>query len=108
MRAIAVALLLLSGQAFAYELIAYGKNTWMIMTKSVSPSKARIVAVKEATAYCQKLGKVMQPKSESGDQGGPPLRSKDFSLIFSCYAQDDPRLHEPNMRKEPDVVIETR
>lgn len=108
MRAAVCLLFMFAGAAVAAEVIPYGKDTWLVQTRSMSSAKAQRSAITAATKYCADMGKEFQPKSSDGERGGPPLRSKDFSLVFSCYAKDDPRLREPDMRPAPDVVIENR
>lgn len=109
MRVAVAALLIMSLPAFAgADIQPYGKDTFMIQTKSISPAKARRAALVQANAHCEELGKVMMPQSEDSEHGGPPLRSKDFTMVFSCYAADDPRFEAPAMRRVPDVVIESR
>jgi hypothetical protein len=101
----------ISGCASTSEVVPYGKDSYIISTEDsagcLSPAKLQVNAAKEANEYCAKQGKVMRVRNTSshGTQGWTGTSS---SLIFSCISESDPEYTRPDLRREPDTVIEDR
>jgi hypothetical protein len=67
----------------------------------------RIQGAKTANQYCDALGKhmIIRRTDTNGIAGLGPVTA---SLVFSCVASDDPEYQRPNLRSDPNVVIEDR
>lgn len=92
-------------------VLPLGPDTYTISTSNeISPAYAKKAAITEASEFCQKQGKHMVPlnvrQGAHVDAFGDNIATYDYN--FRCVAEDDPELARPNMRKEADVVIETR
>ena len=92
-------------------VLPIGPDTYTIATSNeISPAYAKKAAVTDASDYCQKQGKYMVPlntrQGSHVDSFGDNIATYDFN--FRCVSKDDSELARPNMRREPDVVIETR
>ena len=68
--------------------------------------RERIEAAKAANQYCDSLGKHMTIRRTDGN--GIPGLGPVTSNLFSCVASDDPEYQGPNLRPDPNVVIEGR
>jgi hypothetical protein len=69
--------------------------------------KERVEGAKAANQYCDTLGKHMIIRRTDGN-GVPGLGPVTSNMVFSCVASDDPEYQRPNLRHDPNVVIEDR
>lgn len=58
-----------------------------------------------ASEYCVAKGRNLQIRNFSGNNAQPMFPGS-ATLMFSCLSSDDPEYGRPNLRKEPDTVIE--
>jgi hypothetical protein len=67
----------------------------------------RIEGAKTANQYCDSRGQhmIIRRTDANGIAGLGPVTS---SLVFSCVASNDPEYQRPNLRRDPNVVIEDR
>jgi len=102
---------LLVGCASSSSVAPYGRDSYIISVDDIwgghSLGKLQVKAAQEANAYCSKQGKVMRVRNTSG-QGTQGWTSTSSSLVFSCIDESDPENTRPDLRKEPDAVIEDR
>lgn len=108
---IAAYALLLAGCASTGP-VQIGKDTYMISKQNAAgmfgtSGGVKADIIREGAAYCAQTGKVFQLVSSSGKEAG--YASNPVAEInFMCLAEGDPAIARPNMRKEPDTVIEMR
>lgn len=93
------------------EIIPYGKDSYIINVDDVSgmasPGKLQIKAAKAASDFCAQQGKVMRVRN-TNEKGSWGWTSTSSSLIFSCIEENDAENTRPNLRKEPEVIIENQ
>jgi hypothetical protein len=65
----------------------------------------RIESAKAANQYCDALNKhmIIRRTDTNGIAGLGPVTS---SMVFSCVSSDDPEYQRPNLRRDPNVIIE--
>ncbi len=101
--------LLLSSCVSTSEITPYGKDTYIIsvddLSGMASPAKLQIKAAKAASEFCAKQGKVMRIRN-TNEKGNWGWTSTSSSMVFSCVDENDAENTRPNLRKEPDVIIE--
>lgn len=89
----------------------YGKDTFLLNMDDVwggnTSGGLQVKAAKEANEFCAKSGKVMRVRNTSGS-GTAGWTSTSSALIFSCISENDPENTRPDLRREPNVVIEKR
>ena len=102
--------LLLAGCVSSSGPMPFGKDSYMITTSAGgsfnNPGAAFQGAVKEANEHCASFSEIMIPRNtETTGHPGLPGGAK---FIYSCVDNNVPENQRPNMRKEPDVTIESR
>ena len=90
------------------EVVPMGKDSYMIsVDDSLTWNKGNsaITASKAANAYCERMGKhmIVRRMDTSGTPGWTTLSA---NFIFSCVTEDDPEYQRPNLKKDPNTVIE--
>lgn len=102
MRAIAIlGLTLVTGCAVASQIVPMGRDSYLVTAPETLNGTGRIIVVKSASQYCESSGTHMIVRRLDGN-------ALTVSLVFSCVASDDPEYRRPNLRKEPNVIIENR
>ena len=92
------------------EVVPFGKDTYMIEANGhwATPSERPVIyAIKEANAYCAKMGKEFMPDHES-EVSARGLQPASGQLIFRCLSKNDPDYQRTNMRPDANVIIENR
>jgi hypothetical protein len=79
------------------DVVPVGKDTYQLSMTGVgfaTQANTNIKALKEADAYCAKLGKHMVPatSAESGVYGWSPRQD---NLVFKCLDENDPAYLHP-------------
>lgn len=93
--------------------VPIGKDTYMITKESaggmfVSGSAVKADVFKEAYAYCASQGKDFQVVNTHQEDAIPGARLPSAEVQFMCLNRDDPSVSRPNLRLEPNLVIEHR
>lgn len=96
---IVLGLPLLIGCAVASDIVPVGKDSYMVTAPETIGGKGRILVVNAANKYCasQDSHMIMRRMDASGLA---------VSLMFSCVSEDDPEYQRPNLKKEPNIIIE--
>jgi hypothetical protein len=109
MRYAAIYAMALVGCAQSSGALKMGPNTYTI-TVAAAPARggetaARRLAIEEATATCQGLGRELLVKDMTS---GPATHGAGgaVDLIFRCLEADDPEMKRPTYKRVPDTVIE--
>lgn len=93
------------------EIAPYGKDSYIISIQdsmgSNSSARLQVTAAKEASAYCAQQGKVMRMRNTSGS-GAQWFTGTSSNMIFSCIGENDPENTRPNVKREPNAVVEVR
>jgi len=91
-------------------VVSIGPDTYMIANSewgftSGGVQKAKVM--KEASDYCNSIGKQMLPISTS-QNGVAWGKTPAAEVQFRCLAQGDPELQRPTLQPIPTTVIETK
>ena len=114
MRTVAIGLALLAlpltGCVSTSEVVPVGRDSFMLTSTSrggLYAGRERIEGAKTANQYCDAIGKhmIIRRTDSNGIPGLGPVTS---DLVFSCVASDDPEYQRPNLRHDPNIVIENR
>ena len=113
MRTVAIGLALtltLIGCVSTSEVVPVGRDSFMLTSTSrggLYAGKERSEGAKAAHQYCDTIGKhmIIRRTDSNGIPGLGPVTS---NLVFSCVASDDPEYQRPNLRHDPNIVIENR
>lgn len=88
------------------DVVPVGPDSYMVSATAlgVIASQAPINAARAANNYCEQQGRhmIIRRSDNSLLSGGPVSNS----LVFSCVTDNDPEYRRPNLRREPNVVIE--
>lgn len=110
-RMLILAAAVVAGCASTSAVAPYGKDSYILSVAdgmgTRSSSDLKVQAALDANAYCAKMGKVMSVRN-STEQGSHWLTATSSGLVFSCLDESDVENKRPNLRKEPDAVIEVR
>jgi hypothetical protein len=90
-----------TGCAVASQIVPMGRDSYLVTAPETLGGTGRILVVKSANQYCDSGGTHMIVRRLEGN-------AFTVSLIFSCVTSDDPEYRRPNLRKEPNVIIENR
>ena len=102
MRALTVlGLTFITGCAVASQIVPMGRDSYLVTAPEMLGRTGQILVVKSANQYCESGGTHMIVRRLDGN-------ALTVSLVFSCVASDDPEYRRPNLRKEPNVMIENR
>ena len=93
--------LLLTGCALPSEVVPMGKDSYMVTAPETIGGQGRIIVVNAANKYCSSQNTYMIVRRM--DASGMAV-----SLMFSCVSEDDPEYQRPNLKKEPNVIIENQ
>lgn len=106
-----VASVALVGCATTSDIVPYGKDSFLLSSEDVwggySQGSLQVKAAQRASSFCAEQGKVFVVRNTAG-QGVQGWTGTSSTLIFSCILETDSEYQRPNLRKEPDVVIENR
>jgi len=78
-----------------------GKDSYMVTAPETVMGKGRIIVLKAANQYCASQDNHMIVRRLDAN-------AVDVSLTFSCVSEDDPEYKRPNLKKDPNVIIENR
>ncbi len=104
-------LLALAGCVDTSPVTPMGRDTYMIGTDArggLTSTESLITRnAQVANAFCAQSGKEMEPANvmSQGVRGWTP---QETTLIFRCLNPDDPANQRPNLRREPNAIIELR
>ena len=102
---------LMYGCATPSKVVPYGKDTYLISVDDVwgghSPAQLQVNAAEKANEYCSKQGKVIRVRN-ADEHGCWGWTSTSSSLIFSCVDVTDYENTRPELRKDPNIIIENR
>jgi putative hemolysin len=100
--------LTLAGCGVPSDVVPVGPDSYMVSATAlgVIASQAPIGAARAASNYCEKQGRhmVIRRIDNAALVGGPVSNT----MVFSCVTGNDPEYRRPNLRHEPDVVIEDK
>ena len=94
-------LTLLAGCAAASQIVPVGRDSYIVTAPETLGGTGRIIVAKAANQYCDSSGNHMIVRRLDGS-------ALTVSLVFSCVSVDDPEYKRPNLRNEPNVIIENR
>jgi hypothetical protein len=94
-----VSLVTLAGCATASQIVPMGRDSYLVTAPETLGGTGRILVAKSANQYCESGGTHMIVRRL--DANGFTV-----SLIFSCVSADDPEYKRPNLRKDPNVIIQ--
>jgi hypothetical protein len=92
------------------EVVPVGRDSFMLTSTArggLYAGQERIEGAKAANQYCGTLSKHMIIRRSDGN-GIPGIGPVTSNLVFSCVASDDPEYQRPNLRHDPNVVVEDR
>lgn len=93
------------------DVVPIGKDTYMIASQGVmgwsSSQQEKALAFQKAGAYCNSIGKELQPVSTNESAGGYG-RIASAEVQFRCLNRNDPELSRPTLQKNPDTVIQVK
>lgn len=99
------AVLALTGCAQSTGAMKMGPDTYSVAADALGASNARQVAMLEANAKCQSMGKeILVTNTSSGKDRARSV----YEVTFKCLAEGDPDLLRPQYESAPDIVIENR
>jgi hypothetical protein len=92
------------------EVVPVGRDSFMLTSTArggLYAGQERTESAKAANQYCDALSKhmVIRRIDTNGIAGLGPVTS---NLVFSCVTSDDPEYQRPNLRRDPNVVVEDR
>jgi hypothetical protein len=109
-RTLIVALLVvgLVGCVSTSEIVPAGRDSYLLMATSrggLFAGQERIDGLKAANRYCEQQDRhmIIRRTDTNGIPGVGPMTN---SLVFSCVTDFDPEYGRPNLRHDPNVVIE--
>jgi hypothetical protein len=92
------------------EIVPVGRDSFMISATTrggATMGQAPIVAAKAANQQCAAIGRHMIiRRTDSAIEGFN--NSGINTLVFSCVDETDPEYQRPNLRKDPNVLVESR
>jgi hypothetical protein len=98
---IVLGFVVLTGCAVASEIVPIGKDNFMVTAPETLGGTGRILVVKSANGYCASQNTHMIVRRLDAN-------ALSVSLMFSCVSEDDPEYQRPNLRKDPNVIIDNR
>lgn len=106
-----IALIITLSGCASTEIASYGKDSYLATSGDwwgmTSPNSLRMKTAREANLYCAKLGKKMIVR-RTESQGVTGWTSTSSDLVFSCVSESDPEYQRPNLKSDPNVIIENR
>lgn len=100
-------LVLLTGCVTTTEPVPVGPDSYMISTATGGGAMVRgqgpIASAKAANQFCDSRGlhMIIRRTDNATDINGTTN-----ALIFSCVAANDPEYRRPNLRRDPNVVVQ--
>jgi hypothetical protein len=98
--------LVVAGCVSTTEIVPAGRDTFMVSTTAsdVVSGQAPIASVKAANKYCESRDQHMIiRRTDSLVRGlGPSMNT----LVLSCVGETDPEYQRPNLRHDPNVIID--
>jgi hypothetical protein len=90
------------------EVVPVGRDSFMLTSTArggLFAGEERIASAKAANQYCDARGQhmIIRRTDGSGIAGLGPVTS---NLVFSCVTSGDPEYQRPNLRHDPNVIIE--
>lgn len=99
------AVLALTGCAQSTGAMKMGPDAYSVAADALGASNARQVAMLEANAKCQSMGKeILVTNTSSGKDRARSV----YEVTFKCLVEGDPDLLRPQYESAPDIVIENR
>ena len=99
----------LAGCVSSTEIVPVGPDSFMIGATTRGGAfmgEAPIVAAKAANQHCATLGRHMViRRTDSTVEGLNNIGTN--TLVFSCVTETDPEYQRPNLRKDPNVLVES-
>lgn len=99
---------LIAGCVSSSDVVPAGKDSYLVTGRAnggLNAGKGIIHATQQANAYCAREQKFMIIRHVE-TTGNAAIFGETASLIFSCVDQNDPEYKRPNLRKDPNTVIE--
>ena len=100
----------LAGCVSNTEIVPVGPDSFMISATTRGGAfmgEAPIVAAKAAHQHCAPLGRSrVSRRTDSTVEGLNNIGTN--TLVFSCVAETDPEYQRPNLKHDPNVLIERR
>jgi hypothetical protein len=91
----------MTGCAVASEIVPMGKDSYMVMSPETIGGHGRIIVLEAANKYCASQNTHMIVRTIDAN-------AMTVSLTFSCVYDNDPEYQRPNLKKDPNIVIENR
>jgi hypothetical protein len=92
------------------EIVPVGPDSYMVSSSTSGSAllagRAPIVSAKEANKYCASQGRHMVIRRTDSAVIG--LGNGTNALVFSCVTDTDPEYQRPNLRKDPNVLVQSQ